>query len=232
MSDPVYQPVIRIALGVLRTLDVRIDVRGQEHIPADGGAVVTINHISYLDFVLAGVPFWYAHRRLVRFMAKEAVFRHRFAGPLMRSMKHIPVDRTAGASSYRHAVDALRSGELVGVFPESTISPDFNLAAFKSGAARMAVEAGVPVVPIVIWGSQRILTKGHRFDRRSARHVPVSITVGTPIPAAELGPDPAAGTATIARAMLDQLTDARRHYPEPDRLPVGRPAAPGIDAAG
>ncbi|MGF7235577.1 MAG: lysophospholipid acyltransferase family protein [Frankia sp.] len=226
MSDPVYKPVIRVALGLLRTLDLRIDVRGQEHIPAAGGAVVTINHISYLDFVLAGVPFWYSHRRLIRFMAKEAVFRHRFAGPLMRGMKHIPVDRAAGASSYRYAVDALRSGELVGVFPESTISLDFNLAAFKSGAARMAVEAGVPVLPVVIWGSQRVLTKGHRFDRHSARHVPVSITVGAPILPAELGSDPIVATATIAKAMLEQLIDARKHYPEPDRLPAGLPPEP------
>jgi 1-acyl-sn-glycerol-3-phosphate acyltransferase len=232
MSDPVYKPVIRVALGVFRALDVRIDVRGQEHIPATGGAVVTINHISYLDFALAGVPFWYAHRRFIRFMAKEAVFRHRFAGPFMRGMKHIPVDRAAGATSYQDAVAALRSGELVGVFPESTISLDFNLASFKSGAARMAVEAGVPVLPVVIWGSQRILTKGHRFDRRRARHVPVSITVGSPIPAADLGADPVHGTDVIARAMRDQLADARVHYPQPHLLPAGQPPKPETGAGG
>jgi 1-acyl-sn-glycerol-3-phosphate acyltransferase len=219
MAEPVYRPVIHCALGLFRALDVRLDMRGLEHVPASGGAVVAINHISYLDFALAGVPFWRARRRLVRFMAKEAVFRHRVAGPLMRGMKHIPVDRAAGGASYRAAVAALRSGELVGVFPESTISLDFHLATFKAGAARMAGEAGVPVVPVVIWGSQRILTKNRKFDLRSARHVPVSITVGPPILPADLGADPAAGTGVIRTAMEGLLDEARKCYPEPDRLP-------------
>lgn len=220
MADPVYKPVIRIALGVFRALDLRLDVLGQEHVPASGGAVVTINHVSYLDFALAGIPCWHEHHRLIRFMAKEAVFRHRIAGPLMRGMKHIPVDRAAGAASYRKAVAALKAGELVGVFPESTISPDFDLAPFKSGAARMAVEAGVPVLPMVIWGSQRVLTKYHKFDRRHCRHVPVSITVGAPIPPSDLdGGDIAAATKTIAGVMAEQLAAARARYPEPDLLP-------------
>jgi 1-acyl-sn-glycerol-3-phosphate acyltransferase len=223
MAEPVYRPVIHTALGLFRILDLRLDVIGQEHAPLSGGAVVAINHVSYLDFALAGVPFWRANHRFVRFMAKDAVFRHRAAGPFMRGMKHIPVDRTAGAGAYRAAVTALRDGELVGVFPESTISLDFNLARFKAGAARMATEAEVPVVPIVIWGSQRVLTKGHKFNRRTARHTPVSISVGAPIPPEALAGDPIAATALIRAAMGELLDAARARYPEPDRLPPPAP---------
>src|SRR3990170_8054847 len=95
-------------------------------------------------------------------MAKDEVFTHRLSGPLMRGMHHIPVDRDAGAGSYRNAVEALREGEIVGVFPEATISRSFELKDFKAGAVRMAAEAGVPVLPTVIWGSQRVWTKGHQ----------------------------------------------------------------------
>ena len=134
--------------------------------PATGGAVMAVNHTGYLDFAFAGLAARPAGR-LVRFMAKEQVFRHPVSGPLMRGMHHIPVDRDAGAASYRAAVAALKAGEIVGVFPEATISRSFELKEFKSGAVRMAAAAGVPLLPTVIWGSQRIWTKG--LPRRLGR---------------------------------------------------------------
>ena len=90
--------------------------------PRTGGVVLASNHVSYFDFIFCG----YAARpakRLVRFMAKKVTFDHKVSGPLMRSMHHIPVDRSAGADAMEHAIDSLRSGEVVGVFPEATISP-------------------------------------------------------------------------------------------------------------
>ena len=137
---------------------------------------MAINHVGYLDFTYAGFAARPAHR-LVRFMAKDEVFTHRLSGPLMRGMHHIPVDREAGAGSYRAAVDALRAGEIVGVFPEATISRSFELKDFKAGAARMAAEAGVPLLPTVIWGSQRVWTKG-RPKRLGRTKVPISVWVG------------------------------------------------------
>ena len=113
-------------------------------------------------------------------MAKESVFRHKVSGPLMRGMKHIPVDRAAGAASYGQAPRSLRSGEIVGVFPEATISRSFELKGFKNGAARMAQEAGVPMLPTVVWGAQRVWTKGG--VKRLGRHkLPISIAIGEPI---------------------------------------------------
>src|SRR5690606_37323626 len=99
-------------------------------------------------------------KRLVRFMAKKEIFDNRIAGPLMRGMHHISVDRAAGKASYDEAVDRLRSGEVVGVFPEATISRSFTVKPIKSGAVRMAADAGVPVVPMALWGTQRLWTKG------------------------------------------------------------------------
>jgi 1-acyl-sn-glycerol-3-phosphate acyltransferase len=214
VAEYVYRPVINVALGLFRGLDLKIDVRGQEHVPATGGAVVLINHISYLDFALAGVPFWHAQKRYVRFMAKKSTFENKISGPLMRGMHHIPVDRSAGAGSLRAAVEALRSGELVGVFPEATIHPHYCLAPFKSGAARMAATAGVPVIPMVIWGSQRVLTKGQPRNLRKARHTPVLMSLGAPVPPGELA-DTTAGTALLYDVMSRLLDEVQRRYPAP-----------------
>jgi 1-acyl-sn-glycerol-3-phosphate acyltransferase len=114
-------------------------------------------------------------------MAKQEVFTHKVSGPLMRGMHHIPVDRDAGAGSYRTAVEALRAGEIVGVLPEATISRSFELKEFKAGAARMAAEAGVPLLPTIIWGSQRVWTKGHP-KRLGRTKVAISVWVGEPVP--------------------------------------------------
>ena len=188
----VYSPVIAFARGIFAMQGLRFTIVGDENVPTTGGAVMVINHIGYLDFTYAGLAAQKSGR-LVRFMAKDSVFKHPVSGPLMRGMHHIPVDRTAGAASYRSAVDALRAGEIVGVFPEATISRSFELKDFKNGAARMAQEAGVPILPVVIWGSQRVWTKGHP-KRLGRTNTPISISVGEPIPVAA-GADPDQVTA-------------------------------------
>ena len=210
MNDGAYRCVAHVALGLFRALDLRFDVAGQEHIPATGGGVVVLNHTGYLDFALAATPFWCEHGRLVRFMAKQEVFTSRVTGPLMRAMHHIPVDRAAGAASFRAAVEALRAGELVGVFPEATISRSFCLKEFKSGATRMARSAGVPLIPVTLWGSQRVWTKGRKPTIRAARHIPISITIGAPLTP---GRGPAAETALVG-VMNDLLDATRARYPE------------------
>ena len=82
----------------------------------------------------------------------------------MRSLHHIEVDRGDGLASYRTAVEYLRAGEAVGIFPEATISRAMELKEFKTGAVRIAAEAGVPLVPVVLWGTQRMMTKDHPRD--------------------------------------------------------------------
>ena len=177
--EPVYTPVIWIARALFAAEGLKFTVTGAENIPTAGGAVLVSNHLSYFDFAYAGLVAL-PSKRLVRFMAKDSVFRHKISGPLMRGMHHIPVDRAAGAASFREAVTALKAGEVVGVFPEATISRSFELKAFKSGAVRMAQAAGVPVLPMIIWGSQRVWTKG--YPKRLGRtNVPITLSVGKPI---------------------------------------------------
>jgi 1-acyl-sn-glycerol-3-phosphate acyltransferase len=208
--EPVYTPVIWVARALFAAQGLKFTLTGAHNIPASGGAVLVINHLSYFDFAYAGlaaVP----SRRLVRFMAKDDVFRHKLSGPLMRGMHHIPVDRTAGAASFRTAVKALREGEIVGVFPEATISRSFELKGFKSGAVRMAQAAGVPVLPMVIWGSQRVWTKG--YPKRLGRtKVPITLSVGEPILAGRKD-DADILNAQIRAGMNELLAAAQEAYP-------------------
>ena len=176
--DLVYPPVVMTAYGVFRVMRLSFDLVGGEHIPRTGGAVLASNHVSYLDFIFCGRA-CRPSKRLVRFMAKKSTFDHKVSGPLMRSMHHIPVDRAAGAGAYAHAVEWLRNGEVVGVFPEATISQSFELKGFKNGAARMAAEAGVPLIPMITFGGQRLWTKGRKRDME--RGVVVALTVGEPM---------------------------------------------------
>ena len=208
MAEPVYRPVIGFARGVFRYLGLRFDVTGADLVPRTGGGVVAMNHVGYLDFALAGFAFR-PHKRMVRFMAKKEVFDHKVSGPLMRGMKHIPVDREAGAGSYQAAVEALKRGELVGVFPEATISQSFELKEFKNGAVRMATEAGVPIIPVVLWGSQRVWTKG-RPKQLKRNHVPIRIIVGEPYTVTET--DPTLATKDLKARMQVMLEEARRTY--------------------
>ncbi len=213
MGDLVYRPVITTAFTVFRALDLDITVHGQEHLPRRGGAVLATSHWGYLDFALAGAATWLHGRRYVRFLAKQEVWDHPVAGPLMRGMRHIPVDRSAGDGAYQHAVKALRAGELVGLHPEGTVSRSFTIEPLRTGAARMASEAEVPLVPMVIWGSQRVLTKGRKRDLRGARHHAIDIHVG---PALHPRPtdDPHAVTTSLRTAMTVLAEQALAAYAE------------------
>src|SRR3954469_3578885 len=216
--DRPYRLVIRLALIVFRLFRFRFDVRGQEHVPATGGAIVCSNHVSFFDFTylgLAAVP----QHRLVRFMAKSAVFTHWFSGPFMRAMQHIPVDRKAGAAAFESAVRALKDGEGVGVFPEATISTSFTVKDLKAGAARMAVDAGVPIIPAAVWGGQRIATKGHKVQWR--RGVPVTVLLGEPL-VVEPGERPQALLRRTKAAMESLLDEAQRTYPSQPTDPDDR----------
>jgi len=211
VAERVYPSVIRTVLGLFRVFDFKFTIDGEENIPQLGGAVLASNHVSYLDFTFVGLAA-YPKRRYVRFMAKQAVFDNKVAGPLMRGMHHIPVDRSAGAAAYSSAVTALRDGELVGVFPESTISRAFVPRTLKTGAARMALEAEVPLIPVVVWGGQRIWTTGRKPKLR--RHVPIVITVGAPIEVT--GEESAAALTAVLHDRLTKLAEeVQSAYPAP-----------------
>ena len=208
--EPVYTPVIWLARALFAAQGLKFKVTGAENIPTEGGAVLVINHLSYFDFAYAGLAADHS-KRLVRFMCKDTVFQHKIGGPLMRGMHHIPVDRAAGAASFRAAIVALKAGQIVGVFPEATISRSFELKGFKSGAVRMAQAAGVPVIPMVIWGSQRVWTKGHP-KRLGRTNVPIALSVGEPIVVARK--DNADDANQLIRARMTELLHAAQEaYP-------------------
>lgn len=214
MKDRSYPPIIAACKGAFRLLGQRFQITGTEHIPRTGGALLTINHVGYLDFVYAGLAAQPAGR-YVRFMAKKEVFDNPVGGAVMRSMHHIPVDRGAGAGSLRAAVDYLRSGELVGIFPEATISRAMELKEFKSGAVRIAATAGVPVVPVVLFGTQRLFTKDHPRDLSRGRTI--SISVGPPMWPRDS--DPEADTARLHQVMSGLLRSAVADLPPGERPP-------------
>src|SRR5271155_2474442 len=207
--EPVYGTVIAFVRTVWRVQGLRFTVDGVENVPTTGGAVIAINRTGYLDFTFAGLPtFRQGRGRKVRFMAKQEVFDHKITGPLMRGCRHIAVDRASGAASYEAAVQALKAGELVGVYPEATISRSFEIKEFKSGAARMAIEADVPIIPHIVWGAQRIWTKDHP-KKMFRPKVPIVVMVGEPIqptlPALEL-------TALLHSRMEHLLEQAQEAY--------------------
>ncbi|MBB5869608.1 1-acyl-sn-glycerol-3-phosphate acyltransferase [Allocatelliglobosispora scoriae] len=211
MSDFVYPPVIALAKTLFRVLDLRITIDGAEHIPRQGGAVLASNHISYLDFIFAGLGANPAKRK-VRFMAKQEIFADRIAGPLMRGMHHIPVDRDNGLASYKAALAALKGGEVVGVFPEATISQSFTVKEIKSGAARMAASTDTPLIPMALWGTQRLWTKGRKREL-TKRHVPISILIGEPFQPTRRDKQDVVAAELHSRmsALLDR---AQQEYPD------------------
>lgn len=215
MPELVYPTVIRIAKAWFKLGDVRVNMTGVENIPRTGGALLAINHLSFVDYVMAGYPG--AERgRLTRFMAKKEVFDHPVGGRVMRAFKHISIDRADAQAGIDEAHRYLDRGELVGIFPEGTISRSLMLQPLKSGAARIAAEAGVPLVPVVLWGTQRFLTKGQKPD--FGRHKTVSIEVGEPL-TPTLEDNPVAVTKELQErmeAMLDRLITA---YPAAEQPP-------------
>jgi 1-acyl-sn-glycerol-3-phosphate acyltransferase len=211
VAELVYPPVINLARVVFALQGLRFDLRGTEHVPRTGGAVMAINHVGYLDFTYAGLAARPA-RRLVRFMAKQEVFEHRVSGPLMRGMHHIPVDRENGLASYKAALAALKGGEVVGVFPEATISQSFTVKEIKSGATRMAASTDTPLIPMALWGTQRLWTKGRKREL-TKRHVPVSILIGEPLQPTRR--DKQDVIAAELRSRMSALLDrAQQEYPD------------------
>ena len=211
MADLVYPPVITLVKGFWKYLGFRFDFEGDEHIPRKGGAILAINHVSYLDFAIAGTAALPV-KRFVRFMAKKELFDHKIAGPLLRGMHHISVDRSNGAPSYVAALKALNSGEIIGIFPEATISISFEIKQLKSGALRLAADTGAPIIPTIVWGGQRVSTKGLKPNFKRGR-TPVSVSFGEPIHYAK-DVDIEIATQQLREVMISMLNKVQEKYPD------------------
>jgi 1-acyl-sn-glycerol-3-phosphate acyltransferase len=214
VRDITYPPIIVAAKLGFRALGLRFQMTGTEHVPRTGGALLAVNHVSYIDFVLGGLAAQ-PSKRLVRSMAKREIFDHKYAGPLMRSLHHINVDRDEGVGSYEEGLRYLAMGEVVGIFPEATISRSFEIKELKTGATRMAAEAGVPLIPVILWGTQRMMTKDHPKD--FSRGKTIAISVGEPLHPS--GADPVADTAELRSVMTTLLDRTIRDYPADEQPP-------------
>ena len=222
--DIVYPFVIAAIKLFWKFLGIQFTFEGVSNVPRKTGAVLAINHVGYLDFSLSGTGLL-PLKRYVRFMAKKEIFNHKIAGPLMRGMHHISVDRENGAQSFVAAMRELRKGELVGIFPEATISQSFELKEMKTGAVRLAMGAQVPVIPTVLWGSQRIMTKGHK-PNFSRAHIPVFVFYGEPLTFTK-GEDVDAAEALLKSKMQELLLKVQDRYPDSHRGQWWAPARLG-----
>jgi 1-acyl-sn-glycerol-3-phosphate acyltransferase len=209
--EPVFRTLEIAVSTATKVIGTKITYQGLENIPERGGAVIAINHTSYVDWWPAALAAYQRHRRM-RFMIKAEMQNVKVINFLIKRSGTIPVDRKAGAGAYAVAVDRLRSGEIVGVYPEATISRSFELKEFKTGAARMAQDARVPIVPLIVWGAQRMWTKDHPRNMGRTK-IPITVAVGAPVHAAGTIDDT---SAAMRKAMTTLLYRVQEEYPHPE----------------
>jgi 1-acyl-sn-glycerol-3-phosphate acyltransferase len=218
--EPWYRLTIAVGRVAMRGLDLTTRVRGEEHVPTEGPALLASVHVSYPDFLFIGRAAL-ARGRYVRFMSRHDVWDVPGVGAAMTGMRHVPVDREAPAAAYLTARRLLEEGEVVCGFPEAGISYSFTVRSLMRGMAALARETGVPLVPTVLWGSQRIASVGVPVDGREPRPDlrrgrTVDVRFGAPMQVAP-GDDPVDATRELG-ARLTTMLEALQ------RLPVHRPA--------
>jgi len=196
----------------------RRDWRGLEQIPSCGGAVLAANHVSHVDPLLIA-ELVLAHGRTPAFLAKSSLFGKGVVGWWFRAAGHVEVDRSHGADGFGAALMALRGGALLVVYPEGSITkdPGGRMMPLKTGAVRLALETGAPLIPVAQRGAQEILPAYGRRPRLSKRTT-VTISIGRPLDLTDLTqrgavPDAVdAGTRRLADTlgrMLEELADER-----------------------
>ena len=233
-------PAYRFAVTVLRPLLMSLTRRswtGAENLPRDRGFVAVSNHISHVD------PFVFAHFLndegiVPHFLGKVEVFRIPLIGAVLRGAGQIPVYRETGQASdaYRAAVQAVQDGKCVGIYPEGTVTREPNLWPMrgKTGAARIALETGCPVVPVAQWGAQEILGPYSHRPSVLPRHT-MQVSAGPPVDLDALQGRPvtadilAEATERIMAALTRQLETLRG-----EMAPDGRfdPREHGITVTG
>jgi 1-acyl-sn-glycerol-3-phosphate acyltransferase len=192
---------------------------GFEHIPAQGPALVACNHISTFDPLAHGYFLVKAGRR-PRFLAKVELFRNPISGPVLRGARQIPVRRGSGERApVEVGSKALRQGEVVVVYPESTVTknPDFSPMRGKAGVARLSLATGTPVIPLAVWGSGPVWRRGRRSVRFGR---PIWLKAGPPLDFSEhqdRSDDPGTLRAVTDEVMAQLsvlVDDLRERYPK------------------
>jgi 1-acyl-sn-glycerol-3-phosphate acyltransferase len=198
-GSSVEYKVSRLVAGPLLKAFARPRITGTEHIPASGGAIIASNHLSIVDSIY--LPLLVS--RPVIFAAKSEYFTgtrliDRMTGAYLRGTNQLPVDRAgprAAQDMLEAALERLRSGELFGIYPEGTRSPDGRLYRGRIGVGWLAVNSGLPVIPVAMKGTGRLLPPGQVIPRP----VRIEITVGKPV---TFGPELADLPAARARRVV------------------------------
>lgn len=179
--EPIYVLTRSIVVPFMH-LWFRWHIEGLEHIPKDGPAIVAFNHIAYLDPLALGYVVDRAGRR-PRFLSKAELFQDRRIAWILRGCGQIEVRRGTAdaAAALKNALEALRRGEVIVIFPEGTVTtdPDLHPMPPKTGAARLAVLSGAPLIPGAIWGTANVWPKGHRH--RWTPRQEIVVRIGEPV---------------------------------------------------
>ena len=169
-------------LWLTRTHGQPVETTGMAHLPRTGGAVLALTHFAHQELALVELAVWRHSRRRIRGLVLNGRVDEPGAGGLFRPLRRIFVDLTAGAHAYAAALDALRNGELVALFAEAAGDSPVAVRELRISAARLAMEAEVPLLPVVVWcGDPAPSETGARFSHGGAR-VPRRIAFGAPIP--------------------------------------------------
>lgn len=231
MSERCYRLVNGLGRLALKALAVDVRATGLEHVPTQGPVLLASNHVSYPDFLFiekAAID----RGRYVRFMTRHDIWHQPALARPMDWMQHVPVDREAPAAAYLRARRLLREGHAVCAFPEAGISYTYTVRSLMRGVASLARETGVPVVPVALWGAQRIFSvgradptgKGPRPDLTRGRRV--DITFGEPMAVAP-GADLTAWTRDLGvrlTELLEEIQGRPHHRPRPGEWAPWYPA--------
>ncbi|MDX1511015.1 MAG: lysophospholipid acyltransferase family protein [Nitriliruptorales bacterium] len=200
---------------VLVIMRWKLDISGVAHVPRGSGALLVFNHHSQLDGPMVGLPVVRRRKRPLRFLGKKEHWDGKLRW-LLEQSKSVPVDRSsreARAGAWDAVVDALQSGDLLAMAPEGTISESFELMPFRTGAVRAAQAAGVPIIPVIGWGTHRVAPKGQPV--RWTRRIPIVVRFMEPF---EVSPDadPVAATQELEDLMRAELDRVIAAYPDPE----------------
>lgn len=226
-TDRTYRAAVRIGRVGLRALGTTVTGIGAEHVPRTGPVLLAATHVSYPDFLFVqGAA--RSSGRFLRFMTRHDVWNVPVVAQAMTRMRHVPVDRQAPAGAYLMARRLLREGEAVCGFPEAGISWSYTVRSLMPGVAGLARETGAPVVPVAIWGSQRVWSVGLPDERGRkpgpdlARGRRIDVSFGEPMTIGR-GEDLTAWTRRLGEVLTVQLEELQRlphHVPVPgERAP-------------
>ncbi|MFF1882439.1 lysophospholipid acyltransferase family protein [Pseudarthrobacter sp. NPDC058196] len=229
-NDRFYRVIVRTGQFLRWALGLDIAATGVENLPAKEpatgpsrraspgkGAVFAVTHFGYVDFAVVELLLWRHTRAQLRFLVHQGAADHWLAGPAISASGHVVVGYADRSDAYDAAVAKLRAGEYLAVFPEAGVSRSFTVRECRTGAVRMAAEAGVPVIPVSVWGAHRVMTRGHGFSLRRSWRAPVRLEVGAPIvfPADVDVEEATDGLRRTLQAGIDRCTAGFPLQPEP-----------------